>query len=128
MEEKKEKKEEKKLSFLENGNSVTLQGGKVIFAGYKNWQRNDAYLRACNDKGVNSLTNKEERNEVKSLKNNEWLIAWIIQNGNSFLKADTIEKTFINIQKLNDIESTMLGTAIGEFIKLRESEIIKKSK
>ena len=123
-----EKKEDKKLSFLENDNSVTLQGGKVIFAGFKNWQRNDAYIKACNDKGINSLNNKDDREYAKENKINEWLIAWVIQNGNSFLKGETIEKTFINIQNLNDIEATIIGTAVGEFIALRESEIIKKSR
>ena len=130
MDEKKiEKKiEEKKLSFLENGNSVTLQGGKVIFGGIKNWQSNDSYLRACKDRDVNSLRLKEERDEMKYIKNQEWLLTHIVHNGVSFLKSNLVEKTFTNIQDLDEMDGQMLGTAIGEYMKLRESEIKKKSR
>jgi len=127
MEDIKKENKEKQLSFLEGGNCVTLSGGKVFFGSFKNWQRNDAQLRALNDKRIMSISDKEYRDIVISSRTNEWLISWIIFNSNSYLKKDTIENTFRSIQELNENDSEMLGISVAEFILLKREELKKKS-
>ena len=114
--------EEKK----QNTSIVDLKNGQIIFASWKNKDQNKSYYKALNDKDIIGIRDKDSKEKAILKKTQEWLLAYSVHNGSGFLKGTTIIETFDNIQDMDIVEATNLGSAFNTFANDMVESIKKK--
>ena len=110
----------------EPSNLVELTDGNISLGRWKNKDQNKSYYRALQDKDLMGIKDEDSKDKAVMKVTQDWLLAYSVWNGSGFLKGDTLEKTYENIQELDIMEATVLGKAFNKFATDMVESIKKK--